>query len=362
MMIDNLEHIDPEARQLRSTLAEKANPIETARWFLQSAEPTAQRARQATKAIIIIALFVVLFWIVPIQDVLTALITAEPVYLLAGLLLSLPVSYLTAVELAILVRKQGITHGIGKVFVINMAVKFYTLVTPGTIVGSGVRWYRLAQPGNKVAEALAALAFFRLLETFMSIAFGLAFWLLSGQGTVTSVIWLIALFLVSLVFWLVATRLSSKISDWFKALAGRAPNHPFWQGMLRRVERFLTAIAAYTSLSAWDLFLTFCAGLGSLLVNVWSSVYLARSVGVELSFLQMGGISSLILLASQLPFAVAGGLGIREASLVAILPAYGASVERALAFSFLLFIRGVVLSLFGGAMEAYDAFQARRVA
>ena len=340
----------------------KVNPIEWARWFLQSPAPAAQRARRVAKAAIIIVLFAVLFWIVPIQDVLAALVNAEPVHLLIGLLLALPVSYLTAVELAILVRKQGIEHGVGKVFIINMAVKFYTLVTPGTIVGSGVRWYRLAQPGDKAAEALAAIAFFRLLETFMSIVFGLAFWLLSGQGTVASLGWLLALFLVSLVFWLIATRLSSKITDWFKALAGRAPKHPFWQGMLRRVERFLTALAAYTSLSAWDLFLTFCAGLGSLLVNVWSSVYLARSVGIELNFLQMGGISSLILLASQLPFAVAGGLGIREASLVAILPAYGASVERALAFSFLLFIRGVVLSLFGGVMEAYDTIQARRMA
>ncbi len=350
---------------MHSTLrneALKKTLLERIRWLLQSSAPGALRTRQVIKAAVLIALFAVLFWIVPLQDVLAALVRAEPLPLLFGLLLSLPVAFLTAVELAVLVRKQGISHGVGKVFVINMAVKFYTLVTPGTIVGSGVRWYRLAQPDGKAAEALAALAFFRLIETFVAVAFGLAFWLLSGQGTAESVVWLIVLFVASLLFWLVLTRLSDVLSTWFKTLRGRVQDRPLWLWVFQRVERFLTAIAAYASLSAWDLFLVICAGLGSLMINVWSGLNLARSVGIQISFLQMGGISSLVLLASQLPFAIAGGLGIREASLVAIMPTFGVSVELALAFSFLLFIRGVVLSLIGGLFEAFDVLRTRRMA
>ena len=96
------------------------------------------------------------------------------------------------------------------------------------------------------------------------------------------------------------------------------------------------------------------------LVGVGSFFSLALSVGVGLSFMDIGWIRSAILLASLLPISFAGGLGVREVSLVALLAAFGVSAELALAFSFLLFVRGILVSLVGGLLEAVNVFYLER--
>ena len=94
-----------------------------------------------------------------------------------------------------------------------------------------------------------------------------------------------------------------------------------------------------------------------MLIGVVSVLSLARSIGISLSFLQMGWINSVVLFTTQLPFTVAGGLGIREVTLVTLLPTLGVSSDLALALSFLIFIRSVLLALLGGLLEAVRAFR-----
>jgi uncharacterized protein (TIRG00374 family) len=331
------------------------------KWFFQSAAPDAQRARRITKLLILFALFSVLFVVVPFSDVVAAILNANPILLILGIALVLPGTYLTAVELAILVHKQGIQHGVNKVFAINLAVKFYNLVTPGTLVGSGMRWYRLAQPGSKTMEALAALAFFRLLETFLTIVFGFAFWLLGGEAARQyRLSWLLGLIIGSILFWFVLTRASKLLSARLNGYLNLHEFHPVWKGILTRVERFFLAITAYSDSSIWALSVAVLAGLVSMMIGVGSSLSLAVAVGIKLTFMQMGWIYALVLLITQLPFTIAGGLGVREASLVVLLPTMGIDPDLALAFSLLLFIRGVLLSIIGGLWEAVDALRSGR--
>ncbi len=74
----------------------------------------------------------------------------------------------------------------------------------------------------------------------------------------------------------------------------------------------------------------------------------------------MGWIQAVILFATQLPFTVAGGLGVREVTLVAILSSFGVSADQALALSFLIFFRGIILGLIGGLIEAIDTLRGKR--
>ena len=69
---------------------------------------------------------------------------------------------------------------------------------------------------------------------------------------------------------------------------------------------------------------------------------------------------SIILLASYLPISFAGGLGIREVSLVVLLSMFGIEAEIALAFSLLIFTRAIVLSLIGGVIEIFEVIQNRK--
>lgn len=327
------------------------------RWLFMGTELKAQRARRLIKIVILLALFIGLFWVVPVETVIRALFTASPQYLLIGLALALISSSLTALELEPLIRKQGIKRNVLQILQINLSVKFYLLFAPSTLVGSGVRWYRLSQPEGKAAESLAALAFFRLLEDFLTVSMGLGFWLLSGgRGLQVSLEWMAVLILGIIFFWFLATRVSLPVYRWLKPRTTRLWDRPFWREILRRFEKLLIAISVYADIPALDLLIAVVGGIGSLLTGMISALFLARSVGIQLSFLQMGWINSIVLIATQLPFAVAGGLGIREVTLVAILPTLGVSAELALAFSFLLFIRGVVLALLGGLLEVLRTF------
>jgi hypothetical protein len=58
-----------------------------------------------------------------------------------------------------------------------------------------------------------------------------------------------------------------------------------------------------------------------------------------------------VQLAAQLPISIAG-LGVREGTLVGVLPLYGVNPSAAVAFSFLLLARTIVLGIGGGLLEA----------
>jgi hypothetical protein len=150
------------------------------RWFFQSPTLTAQRTRSAVKLAIVIGLFVILFWIVPIEQVLQALLSADPRLLVVGMILGFVSTVLTAVEIRPLAKNQGLQHGVLSILAINLAVKFYNQFLPTSLVGSGIRWYRLSQPGNKVAESLATLAFFRA-ETFLTVVGWVSIFLRPGD-------------------------------------------------------------------------------------------------------------------------------------------------------------------------------------
>ncbi len=336
---------------------------QSVRWFFLSPAPRARRARTFVKLSLVIGLFVIMFWVVPVEQVIQAMLSADPALLVAGMALGFVSLLLRAVEMEPLVRAQGIQHGVGSILAINLAVKFYTQFLPTSLVASGIRWYRLSQPGGKVAEALAALAFTRLLETFLNMTIGLAFWLLSAHLTVqANAGWLALLILGIILFWIIITRYSQAIYDWFKGHTGGFLERPVLLPITRRFEKLLIAVSAYARMPFPNLLLAVSAGAASMFIGIASGVVLAFSVGIPLSFMEMGWVQALITLTTQLPFNIAGGLGFREVTLVAILATFGVAAELSLALSFLIFIRQLLISLLGGLIELIQTIRSRHAA
>ena len=135
-------------------------------WFLKSDQPKAQRARRLVKLAIILGMLIALFWIIPMRSVIRALLNTDPIFFTIGLALNLVKVFLTSLQMKPLLDNQGIDRSISQIYKINLAVKFYLLIMPSSLVASGIRWYRFAQPEGKVAESLVALAFIRLFKTF----------------------------------------------------------------------------------------------------------------------------------------------------------------------------------------------------
>jgi uncharacterized membrane protein YbhN (UPF0104 family) len=130
---------------------------------------------------------------------------------------------------------------------------------------------------------------------------------------------------------------------------------PFWRSLGRRVgDNFighvLRAMGQYRHLTAGQT--AALSGLAAFenLIGVAVVLLLAASIGVEVPFLTLGWIRSVVQLLDNLPLSIAG-LGVREASLLVLLEPYGVAGERALALAFLLLGRSLLLGLVGGVLE-----------
>lgn len=327
-------------------------------WLGRDAPPARKRALQTLKLLLLVGLFVGLFWFIPLKDVLEVITTARPGELVVGLLLGLPVIYLNAFTLGILTRKQGVTLSVNKLFAIQLVVKFYQLFLPGAIISSGIRWMKISPEGKSI-ETLAAMAFYRLLEWFLVISVGV-FWLITGIGQVEINASIIGLALIGVaVLWLGLTKGSLRIAKWLEQRPHRQSEHSVDQYMQKYLSRIVQSLAAYARLTGAELWLLVGAGILSDLVSLISYVFIAWSVGIELSIANIGWMRSVFLLASLTPLTVAGGIGIREVSFVVMMSTFDISPEIALAYSLLLFCRTLYLSLLGGFVELFDTIYAR---
>jgi uncharacterized membrane protein YbhN (UPF0104 family) len=332
------------------------------RWFFTGKDAKAQNTRRIVKIAILLGLFVALFWIVPVEKVVQALLTVDLVDFLIALALGLGVILFTSLEMKPLASNQGIRRSLWQIISINLAVKFYLLFTPTTLIASGIRWYRFSQPEGKVAEAFVALAFFRLFETFMTLTMGLGFLMLSQQQALrVSAGWVALIIFAIIVVWVVITRYSLPVYLRVKQRTGLRFRRPIWQSILVKFEKLLEATSAYARMPAVDLLIVVGSGIASALTAFASGMFLAKSLGMEISFFQMGWILAIVSLTAQLPFTMAEGLGVREVTMVALLALIGISAEQALALSFLIFIRGVLIALLGGVLEAIDTLRHRRM-
>jgi uncharacterized membrane protein YbhN (UPF0104 family) len=331
------------------------------RWFLKRDEPKAQRTRRLAKLAIVVGMLIALFLLVPLDEVVRALLQTDPLLFAVGVVLSLITIFLTSVQMKPLLDNQGINRSIMQINNINLAVKFYLLVMPTSLVASGYRWYRFAQPEGKVTESFVALAFFRLLRTFLVLTTGLGFLLISVQQNITfRVGWIALLILGIIIFWVGVTRYGIPIFTWLREHAGFIFDWSILQSLLRIIEKILSSASSYADMPASALMLSMFAGILAILVGVASGVSMAQAIGIDLGFLELGWVLSIMSLATQFTFSIMEGLGVRELTLVAVLSLFDISAEQALAFSFLIFSRGVFISLLGGGIEALDTLRGNR--
>ena len=307
---------------------------------------------QLLQILLLIGLFISLFWIIPFENVWSVIRSVNILFLTAGILISLLNSFIRAVRLGLLTNIQGLKISTLRLLKINLIVKFYMLLLPGAIVGSGIRWVKISSEG-KSAEALAAVSFNRIVEFFFVVLMGM-FWFFLGIEQQKINYWVIpGLFLTIGILWLLFIRFSKIIAVWFSR-KDVENFKPWWQRVWKYLQRIVDSINVFAGLTIKDLASIFGINVLSNLVGLVSYSLIARSSGINISFLHLGWTQSVITLASMTPVSIAGGLGLREASLVMLLPIYGVTTETALAFSLLLFFRNIVLSVLGGMLELID--------
>lgn len=292
-----------------------------------------------------------IFTTIPISEVINSIALAKVSYIIIAMLITAFTIYVEAYRMKILTDKQGIWLSINQIIDINLITNFYGLFLPGSIAGGAIRWHKLSQPNNKWMEAFASISFNRLISTIVLVKVGILFWALDANSRsnymIGSILFAILGVLIVTYFVVFDKKLSSFLQKYTRKF-----NLSIVPGIIRsKISKLLISTGQYHGLSRSLLIYIFGLSLASHLLGILTFYLFALSLGINISFINIGWVRSFILIVTMLPVSFAG-LGVREGTLIYLLQPYGVLTTDAVALSFLLFTRTLLLGGIGGLFEA----------
>ena len=117
--------------------------------------------------------------------------------------------------------------------------------------------------------------------------------------------------------------------------------------------RLAAAASLYRRLPRREMAAVFGFAIAENLAAVMGLLFLAAALEIDVAWITLGWIRSVVQAVTSLPVSISG-LGVREGGMIVLLEPYGISGARAVALSFLMFGRGLLLGTVGGLLEARD--------
>ncbi|HXF85207.1 MAG TPA: lysylphosphatidylglycerol synthase domain-containing protein [Anaerolineales bacterium] len=313
--------------------------------------------RKIAKIILVVGFLIAFFFYVPFGEVYRAILSADLFYFTAVIFLGFPATFLNTLSTWLLARRQGISCSLFEFYIFNLAIRFYGFFSPTSTLATIMRWRKLSA-GGKGAEALSAIAFTRALSIFVAISMGV-FWILTDvRQTLVNPLILVSFFVLLIVGWMALGRLSPLLaevtSNWMMRLS-----QPLLQKMIGFVRRFFVSMEGYAKMPMSVLVVIGLINLGAELVGILSYVLVARALHIPLSFVDLGWLRAVAFLAALAPVTLAGGFGLREATIVVALSAFDVHPNVAAAYSLLVYARSVVFALLCGLIEFVSLVKAR---
>ena len=293
-----------------------------------------------------------IFQVIPFENVIQSLKTADPILIALALGLAVLQMYLSAGRLKKLTDWQGLSVPFKEIVKINFISGFYGTVLPGGMAGGAVRWYRLYTIDRKGAEALAAILFARIVSIAFLVLLGILFVSLDSVHPyyrVTVLILSSILAAITAISLLGFHRRAVAITLWLDQ-----GQHRFLPGWLRaQLGKLIIATTRFHELPLKSVFTV--AGLSLLehMSGILLMFLLARSLDVAITFIQIGWIRSVVLVITLMPVSISG-LGVREGTLLMLLKPYSVDGADALALSLLIFGRGLFDAAIGGLLEFWE--------
>ncbi len=309
--------------------------------------------RFLVRAAITVAILIGCFYLVDIDELGSALTMAEPRYLFMTMLITVLGTIIVPALLTWnALHVERLTLSLGRLVMINFAMRFYMLVLPRP-VSMGMRWARYKKGGTGY-DALALMVFERIVQVLVysfsaTLLLGLSIQSLPDYG---GYVWLAAasIFLVALLgiapFF---SPLANRLLSWFVAKSQTFMPRFIYRGLVK----LLDAVAVFHKLSPLRVFFAVACSLAGYGLLIAASWVLMQTMNFSVPLLALAWIRSTVFLMAQIPLTV-GGIGIREAGFIGLLGMYGVSEHDALAFSLLFLFIHILIGLFG---VAYDGFR-----
>ncbi|MCG7848844.1 MAG: flippase-like domain-containing protein [ANME-2 cluster archaeon] len=305
------------------------------------------------KLFISIAILFYIFRIIPVNEVLNSIASANFIYILIALPLVPFIVFLNASKMKILIDKQRMSLSVRHIFDITFITHFYSLFLPGDLTSGVIRWYKLSRPDKKPAEALASVVFNRIIDTIIIVVIGILFWALDKPPNSN---YSIGFTLFAILIGLIGIHLSvfnRKISLFLMKHLNSIFRVP--ETIKKKINKVLISAIQFNNLPRISIFNILGLSLSSHLAGILLFYLFALSLGIQLSFINIGWIRSSVIIITLLPISFSG-LGLRDSTLIFMLGLYSISPINAVALSFLLFANDLAKGGIGGLIEARDQF------
>lgn len=296
-----------------------------------------------------------IFTAIPFSEVVKSIISSKVSHIVIALLITLFAICVEAYRMKILTDKQAIGLSTFQIIDINLITSFYGLFLPGYLAGGAIRLYKFSQPENKWTEALVSITFNRLIGTTVLVSLGILFWVLDPKSNSNYIAGLILFIVLSGLLVMYFLIFDSKVSSFLRKYLGEINLFLIPRIMRSKISKLLISTSQYHSLSRSLLIYVLGLSLISHLIGILSFYLFALSLGINISYINIGWVRSFMLIITMLPVSFAG-LGIREGTLVFLLQPYGVSATDAVALSFLFFARTLLVGGIGGLFEVKNLF------
>ena len=323
--------------------------------FFTEKSPLASKRRRIASAVLFTGLIISVIFILPWKDILSVLYSSNLSLILLAYLITFPSIFLDAMSFKVIADRQEMGLSVLRILMLNMIVSFYQLFIPASVVGSGLRWFRFSQYSNRPIQSLTSIAYYKLVDIFITLLMSFGFLLLTDvdtvRGNLAEIILVIAAMAASFPFMQMASRFFLKKIPSFR---DHLPRNVIFDKLLGFVNKTLSSFSEFGSLKLSDQFRIVILAFTSQAVFFVGYIYMAKSVGIDLSFTKLGVIYSLTMIASRLPINFTPTVGLNDISMVALLNAYGVELKYAVAMSVIMLGRKVLFSLAGGVIEAVE--------
>ncbi|PJZ75757.1 lysylphosphatidylglycerol synthase transmembrane domain-containing protein [Leptospira neocaledonica] len=253
-------------------------------------------------------------------------------------------------------RVSGIDISLWESIKINFSMRLYVMILP-QVISSGIRWFRYRGPEKGKGWEAASIIFFEKIVQLFFITFSTFVFFLIKINTIPDVlknsIPLIGVLAMAF-FALIVLFLSPQVFRLFGFMFRFARDH-FPQFVAKRVDKIEEAIQVYQKLGNRSVVLMFFGYLSAHLIFILSSSVLGFGLGIEMDYIDMGWIRSIVLTLSALPITV-GGLGVRELGHIYLMGYLGVDKSVAVTFSLLIFAIQILIALIGACFEIWRFF------
>lgn len=299
------------------------------------------------KAAISIGVLGLVFYFVPLSNVATTILIADPFWVVAGIIPLILLRVITAFRMQMIANAQGLDTSIMQMMRIIFTSTFYNLLAPGALAGGVVTYLKYRQHGVKPVAALANIYANKSLQLLVVALPAPLFWLIDkdfGPYLIASY-GLVMVLVFRYAFALVFGRFGNL--QWLESTIsrhGQSIVHRSLMALCRQIGQ-IGQISHGTIVS-----LIVYSAMHSLFAAL-AIICFGNALNVQIGLIPVLWIYSVIYLLSMLPISFSN-IGVREVTMIILLAPYGVPMMEATAWSVLMYSGPLICALIGLIIEA----------